>query len=696
MTAIISLFIKDLRKYPFLSLISILAGICLGSLIYFFHLQLPLLSKRNILIAMLLTIATATLFFFLLRKTFSPNFENHKRSIRLFIIAIALILSVLLNAALEFTAPHFYLFYPEHNLTVSMDMRQMDAQEFEGISFSHLKLAYRDVSYSELNIDGQYDIRDDAIFFPSGQMASFTWQGITGEETEIYFQTTSQPVYVDIQWDDTSQKVDLSEAQSTHTKVEQEFSPPAYENLLIRILLFPIIFIILLLLINGLFSPAPYTSIMLLGWLLVYLIYWPGIIGSVSIEAVEELLSGHPANWHPIFYTLLLTFATKFLASASAFLVLQILSLALIFGAIFKDLEHRGIRKSVLVILSIITTVLPTNFLPIITLTNDIPYSIVLLAISFMAFKIVISKGAWIEKPLHRILLGIAAALAILFRYNGIPAIFLFFLTFIILYPKKWIQIITILALAVALVFVVNGPLSNALNVTNETEGHLDNIFLHHISAHVANGTYLTEEESSYLDTLLPIEDWRYSCCDNSAMWGNTGFDREAFHANSSYNRSLALALFLRNPKLELQHMICASDLVWNIVDGCAIKHSSVAIKEDNYYWTRSHYPDYLENSLLPNLVPPLSRAISFLNTNPAISTLLWRPAWFFYLAIIGSLVFIKRIGSIRGALPISPALGQSLFLLLFNRVQNFRYQYCIVPIGIFIFALIFYKPQSD
>jgi hypothetical protein len=234
------------------------------------------------------------------------------------------------------------------------------------------------------------------------------------------------------------------------------------------------------------------------------------------------------------------------------------------------------------------------------------------------------------------------------------------------------------------------------LNVSNETEGHLDNIILHHISAHVASGTYLTEEETSYLDTLLPVEDWRYACCDNSAMWGNTDFDREAFHANSAFNRSLALALFQRNPRLELQHMICASDIVWNVVDGCAIKHPSIDIKEDTYYWTRSHYPDYLENSLLPRFVAPISRFIITLNSNPAAYALLWRPAWYLYLAIICTIIFIKRIGSIRGALVMAPALGQSLFLLLFNRVQNFRYQYCIVPIAILIFSLIFYQPQEE
>jgi hypothetical protein len=45
-------------------------------------------------------------------------------------------------------------------------------QKLQGIAISHFQLAFRDVSFSELEIDGRYEIREDSIFFPSGQTAS--------------------------------------------------------------------------------------------------------------------------------------------------------------------------------------------------------------------------------------------------------------------------------------------------------------------------------------------------------------------------------------------------------------------------------------------------------------------------------------------------------------------------------------------
>lgn len=688
--------IQRITKKPLVLIISVLSGFCAGIAIYFYQLQIPLFSKRNIALSILVAFLISAVNLFLLRQYLLPSFKKQNQLVRSIIILTTIAANILLSITLNFDSPRFYAFYPQHSLSVTMDLRSIDSQEVEGIALSHINLPFRNISFGELSIEGKYEIRENEVFFQANQLASFKWQGIAGENAEIYFHETTLPVTVSIQWDEYSREVDLSQSQSELFMVANEFPQPFNEDFFIRIVIFPVVFIVLLLLVNGLFSPAPFTSIMLTGWLLIYLVYWPGIIGSVNTVAVEELLSGNPANWHPIFYTLLLAFADIFLTSISTFLILQILALSIILGSIFKDLQRRGISKRILIIITIAFTVLPTNFLAIITLTNDIPYSIVLLLITYFGFRIVISEGSWLSNLPNRIILSISLILAVLFRYNGIPAIILFLLFLVFFYPKRWLHIATILATVAITVFLVNGPLSRAMNVRDETKGHFDNIILHHISAHVANGTTMTTDEIEYLDKLRPIEEWAYSCCDNSAMWGSDDFDREIFHANSTYNRKLALTLFMRNPLLELQHMACASDLVWNVTDGCKIKHPSIRKIDNEYYWTRSSIPQYLENSLLPNLVKPISDFVINLNSNAFLSALLWRPAWYLYIAIIGCIIFCRRIGSFKGTLVLSAGLGQSLFLLLFNRVQNFRYQYCLVPIGIFLLILFFYKPDSE
>ena len=623
-----------------------------------------------------------------------PIFQLKTRRLRAGILFSTVLVSLLLSLSLVFTVPHIYPLYPEHTLTVNLNLEDMPSDS-EGIYFSHLQLAYRDVSFNELDISGEYQVNEDSIYFSPAQTASLSWQGITGEAAAIYFQSTSGSHPIEIVWDGQSQLVDLG-SNAEIGKFNQEFSILSYERLIVNLAVFPIILLIIFVLFTGILSRHPYAYILVFVWLFVYILFWPGIIGDVSVLAVDELRQGHPTDWHPIIFTLLLSFCIKFFASASSMLIVQILALALLVGNAFSFLNHKGVSNKALIPITCVLALLPTNFLSIITLTNDIPYSIVLMGLTYLAFRIVLSKGKWLESKSNLLLLTAVASLAILFRYNGIPAVGFFFLCLLIIYPKFWRKSLISLSIVIAVWLFVSGPFSTLLNVTHDSQGHFDNILLHHISAHVINGTPMTAEESAYLDTLLPLEEWKYSCCSNTAMWANDDFDRDEFHANSTFNRQLELSLLQRNPGLEISHMLCASDIVWNVSGGCEIKHPFVEKIKGKYYWTRSYIPQYLENSFLPGLIDPISSWLISLDEKVFSSALLWHPAWYLYAAILCTIIFSSKIKSWRGLLVLSPALGQSLFLLLFNRVQNFRYQYCIVLVGFLLIAIAFYKPNSE
>ena len=676
-------------------LFSLLAGVCAGALVYIYHFQLPLFSKSRIALCAVIGFAFSLLVFFSLQRFILPLFQQHNKKKQVLIILLTIIASLLLAFMLDYTILRIHPLYPQRSLLVEMDLSNLP-EDIEGVSFSHLELAYRDVGYSEFTIDGDYEKRDAALFFPTGQIASIRWQGITGELARLAFEPTSQPFEIQVHWDEGSDDLDLyqsGDVLAIHTK---DFPLFPHEALIIHLLSLPLIFAVLFGLLNGLFSPRPYAGFMLMIWLFIYLLYYPGIIGDVNIVAVDDLLAGQPTDWHPIIYTLLVAFNIRFLASASSLLVMQFSALALIFHNVFSYLQEKEVSRVILVALSLLIALLPTNFLSMITLTNDIPYSITLTALTFLIFKIIVSNGKWLESKTNLLLLSLTASLAILFRYNGIPAVAFFFVCLLLAYPKHWLRSLLSAAVVMALWFFVTGPLYNMLNVTSQTEGHFDNILLHHISAHVDNGTPLSVEESAYLDSLLPLEEWKYSCCTNASMWQNDDFDREAFHTQSAYNRRLALSLFRRNPALEIGHMLCASDIVWDTAGGCEIKHPSLEYIREDYFWTGSYFPQYQESSFFPMLVKPISAFISYLDGSPLFSSIFWRPAWYLYLSIICVIVFAMRNRSIRGLLLLAPIMGQSLFLLLFNRVQNFRYQYCVVLVGLLLLALVFYKPRED
>ncbi len=686
------LSIKEIRRHPWVCAISLITGCCLALLIYFYHWQLPLFSKSRLAFAGLAAIISSLgIAFFLSFKTV-PLFRSYSRSKQILVEAMlgcAVILSFFL---LSYPIPHLYPFYPNHSLEIKIDMVDTP-QELQGIAFSHLKLAFRDVSFSELEIDGKYEIREGSIFFPSGQTARIYWQGITGEKAALSFLPVGIPVDARVSWDGKEQVLALQSGSDYAPTLSSDFPIFPYESLIIESAVTILIALAAFVLFTGMLGLYPYCSILLAVWLLVYLLYYPGIIGTVNIIAVDELLQGHPSDWHPLAYTLLTAFSIRFLASASSILLMQIAALALVYGKAFIFLQRNGVPRTLLLLFTWLIALWPANILSVITLTNDIPYSIALLALTYFAVRIVLTKGEWLRNSVNLFLLALCASIAVLFRYNGIPAVALFLICVFICYPKYWLRTSLVIMFVISAWFTTSEPLSKALNVTQETEGQVDNILLHHISAHVAAGTTLTVEESTYLDSLLPLEEWKYSCCTNTAMWLNSNFDRDAFHANSDYNRQLELSLFSRNPSLEFRHMLCASDLIWNPVDGCEIQHPQLEFLKGKYFWTGSYFPQYQENSFLPTLIEPVSAFINSLDSIPLLSILFWRPAWFLYLSLVCAIILCLRFRNPRWLLSIAPIFGQSAFLLLFNRVQNFRYQYCAVLAGFLLLCVAFYKP---
>jgi hypothetical protein len=111
---------------------------------------------------------------------------------------------------------------------------------------------------------------------------------------------------------------------------------------------------------------------------------------------------------------------------------------------------------------------------------------------------------------------------------------------------------------------------------------------------------------------------------------------------------------------------------------------------ENRYFWTDSHLPQYREDSKLPFLVNPLSELFGQVNTNRLLTTIFWRPAIYLYLSLIFTLIFYFRTKIKLVFVVLAPLLGQSIFLFLFNRTQNFRYQYCAIPICLILAGLIF------
>jgi hypothetical protein len=205
--------------------------------------------------AILIALLTSFLFFHFLNKTpcrlinLCPNKTDHRFFMRRFFSLLSYKISELFHPS--FLSVLSFPFFEDRNGLAKLPKSE------DGISFSQLQLAYRNVSFGELDIEGKHEIREDSVYFPAGQIASISWQGITGEKANLTFLPTSRPVSVEVSWDGRSQELGLQSQSSYLPAASIDFPTISYETTLVYGAVLSLVLLALFILVTGLFSPYP-------------------------------------------------------------------------------------------------------------------------------------------------------------------------------------------------------------------------------------------------------------------------------------------------------------------------------------------------------------------------------------------------------------------------------------------------------
>lgn len=683
-----------LKANPIIFLIAVIFGLSLGFLVYSSQLQFPLMSKRNLAIGIGIS-ALAAIFFFLIYQFWaSPLIERLDKKRTLVYLVLSMLLAFGFSLFADIQPLPYYFLYPETDLQIEINSNDCHGS-CDDVRLLYIRNDFRDISFSELKFTGFPQISNDSITFSAGESGSIKWRGVAGQELSITFGHTDVEQDVKIRVNGQEYVVQLEKGiPGEVTKLISLPGFPYHQHIFTIVLTVFLVFVFLTFFI-GISSPQPYFFILLGIWILTLLIYWPGIIGKVGPVEIQELSAGDLDDWHPVAYTVLLYISDRFLFSLSAFLVLQMIAASIVFSLGFSYLENQGANKRTLIVLSFVTALLPSNLLSLLTLTKDIPFSVAMVGLQVILIMVFCSDGKWLLRSSHLLLFILTALSIILFRYNGLPALAATFFALFIFFSAYWKRILFSLITVITIYAILTGPVFSWIGVEHVASGHLDNIILHHISAHVKAGTPLQTEDYEYLDSLLPVEEWDYNCCTNQTMLIKAGFKLERFHENSKTNRQVVLNLLTENPEIDLKHMLCASDIVWKINESCTRGIPTIEKIRDDYYWTKNSDPSYFENSKLPFLVKPVSKAILYFESNPLLYLMVWRPALYLYLSIALVVWYIFKFRTIKVLTLLAPIIGQSAFLFLFNRVQIFRYQYCVVLMTLIIIAFAFLPKSS-
>lgn len=420
---------------------------------------------------------------------------------------------------------------------------------------------------------------------------------------------------------------------------------------------------------------------MIIVWVVVLLAFWPGMMSADSLNQWGQMLTGQYIDHHPAFHTFTIWLLTRIALTPAVVALAQIIALALVTGLLLACIESLGVPSFLIWITSLLFALSPVNATMVNTLWKDIPYSTAMLAVTYLILRMVASKGRWLEGKGGWLVLGITAALAILFRHNGLPVVVGTFVLLLIFFRRQWKPLAGALAVCLGLYYGITGPIYNLVGVERSTDLLDATTSLYKIAANADDGSQADE----LLATMNPLStDWE--------CWISTSVD-EAYQAEVDQPDALLTKvgnLLEHTPSLLAFDYRCNRSLVWVIWD----PNGEVRNPSHAEYWIDANDYGIIPDSKIPWLQTTLTNLVSTTAHDPNINWLVWRPAIYLYLFLGAILIAALRRKNARILLIAVPVLLQSISMTLIPTAPNFRYHYYTYLLALAFWPAIFTKTE--
>jgi hypothetical protein len=669
-------------------------GFFLSLFIYLILLQSPYIAKREFAYFLLFWLAFTPLIYLLLSRFLLPRLETYTPKARRNWILLTVGIGILF--ALVTRPPQVLLFLPVHQLKIIVPA----GSPYRSITLEYAKTSLRDIGFGEFIQEGEWKRTEIGFTHTGSEPASLSWSGRTGDSASLVF--TNSPALQGIQagWDGNIVAVDPGDSPSAPvivvTSLNKGLTSVLFSHLLTGFVFAFLFLILTLFLVSVRLYPAPvvhrkwwywllFTLPMIAVWGIYLMTFFPAIMTPDSIRQWGQVMDGQFNDALPVVHTLLVILLTRIWFSPAAVIVFQVITLALTVAWGIKMLSEHGLPTWAGWGLSALFAISPVNGYMAATLWKDIPYSTCLLLMSLIFLKIVLRRGEWLKRKSAWLWLVLVSLGISLFRLNGLPVPVVSLIVLALVYREHWKRVAFSLGVFLGAWLLIEGPVYDYLNVDRNT-GFKEQVFIHHIAAHVATGGPLTAEEASVASGILPIDQWDYDCCTNIPIWRQPAYSEPRFTEKAAEIRKLFMGLAFKEPDVELRHMVCVSSLIWELPNHCALKQEKLANWQPT--WIEPNDLGLKENSLLPVLATPLTMIKDFTSRQPW-DLFFYTPAVFLYLGLYCTAIFAYRAKQTRYLLYFLPAAVQSAVMLLINVSRDFRYQYGVYLMGLFSLGLL-------
>ncbi len=425
---------------------------------------------------------------------------------------------------------------------------------------------------------------------------------------------------------------------------------------------------------------------------LFYAAYWPGGLSADGQNQWGQVQSGVFDDWHPALHTLLIAALAKIVNHPSFVIAVQLLIFSLQVGYMAAQMHAWGLPRWVWICSVLYVALVPTTGNTLLFLWKDCAFAMAALWLCSQLLDIALSRGQWLRRPLHVLMLGVSAALASILRQNGLllalPA-----LALLLTYRAQWRRVLAAALCACALFGLIRGPLYDALQVQRrdpketmlDTSCSLAMVVMGNVIVHSPEA--LPPEVYAYLTAAAPLEVWQkhYALGDWYEMKGRVNADVVVSVPLPTMLRFAAQA-YAADPRAGFE----ALGRMWTMV-----MQPWVDAQWRLTPFVERGYPFGFEtkgSAFLQRALGGIARHSAELPFAPFA----WNPGVLILLLLLALNLRLPRVGA-PALLLVLPLLCYCFgTMLLMTETVIFRYFYCLVPAFPLALASLLAAPASD
>lgn len=212
-------------------------------------------------------------------------------------------------------------------------------------------------------------------------------------------------------------------------------------------------------------------------FMLHYFAWYPGGYSFDGIEQYAQAVTHQYNDWHPVMHTLVaFTLPLTLTGGWSGSVVLfQMLAFSLVLGYLFTTVYQYTSTKYTLISMAFLLLNPQMGGISIFP-WKDVGFAIGALLLLTYAFRIYVTKGVWLKKPVHAVFFVLCAALTTLFRHNALLFTIPLVIAVALCVSKKRGLLLCLSVLV--LCTIVKGPVYSAIGVEQPGKRQIETLGL--------------------------------------------------------------------------------------------------------------------------------------------------------------------------------------------------------------------------